>query len=91
MMERQAVPGYPWLVQLWCAGNHSDVGGILSETESRLSDIALAWMCEEATKVPDGLKTAPMPCPKHLPGRRWRPIAQSQNAQHIKLETNDAS
>lgn len=53
-------PGHTRLVQLWFAGNHSDVGGSYPETESRLSDIALAWMCEEATKVPDGLKTGPI-------------------------------
>jgi uncharacterized protein (DUF2235 family) len=48
------------LVQLWFAGNHSDVGGSYPETESRLSDIALQWMCEQATAVPDGLKTGPI-------------------------------
>lgn len=53
-------PGHARLVQLWFAGNHSDVGGSYPETESRLSDIALAWMCEEAMRVPDGLKTGPI-------------------------------
>jgi uncharacterized protein (DUF2235 family) len=43
------------LVQLWFAGNHSDIGGSYSEAESRLSDIALGWMIEEATRIPDGL------------------------------------
>lgn len=42
--------------QLWFAGNHSDIGGSYPETESRLSDIALQWMVEEATKIPYGLK-----------------------------------
>lgn len=37
------------LIQLWFAGNHSDVGGSYPETESRLSDIALGWMIEQAT------------------------------------------
>lgn len=35
--------------QVWFAGNHSDIGGSYPEEESRLSDIALAWMLEEAT------------------------------------------
>jgi len=50
-------PDHARLIQLWFAGNHSDVGGSYPEPESRLSDIALAWMCEQATSVPDGLKT----------------------------------
>jgi uncharacterized protein (DUF2235 family) len=50
-------PGVPRLVQLWFAGNHSDIGGSYPEPESRLSDIALHWMCEQAIGVPDGLKT----------------------------------
>jgi uncharacterized protein (DUF2235 family) len=48
------------LVQMWFAGNHSDVGGSYPEPESRLSDVALAWMAEEAVKVPNGLKTGPI-------------------------------
>lgn len=36
-----------WLVQLWFAGNHSDIGGSYFEDESRLSDIALQWMVGE--------------------------------------------
>ena len=42
--------------QYWFAGNHSDIGGSYPETESRLSDIALAWMVENATEISDGLK-----------------------------------
>ncbi|MFZ0458600.1 MAG: DUF2235 domain-containing protein [Rhodoplanes sp.] len=42
-----------WLVQLWFPGNHSDIGGSYPETESRLSDIALQWMVEQATQIPD--------------------------------------
>jgi uncharacterized protein (DUF2235 family) len=38
--------------QIWFAGNHSDVGGSYAENESRLSDISLSWMVEEATNVP---------------------------------------
>lgn len=36
-----------WLKQVWFAGCHSDIGGSYAESESRLSDIALAWMVEE--------------------------------------------
>ena len=36
-----------WFVQMWFAGNHSDVGGSYPEDESRLSDIALSWMLDE--------------------------------------------
>ncbi|HEX8381821.1 MAG TPA: DUF2235 domain-containing protein [Sphingomonas sp.] len=38
--------------QMWFAGNHSDVGGSYPEDESRLSDIALGWMVEEASALP---------------------------------------
>ena len=48
------------LIQMWFAGNHSDVGGSYPESESRLSDVALAWMAHQATEVPDGLKTGPI-------------------------------
>jgi uncharacterized protein (DUF2235 family) len=40
----------PWLVQLWFAGCHSDIGGSYEEDESRLSDIALQWMTAEVQK-----------------------------------------
>lgn len=53
-------PGVPRLIQLWFAGNHSDIGGSYPEPESRLSDVALHWMCEQAISVPDGLKTGPI-------------------------------
>lgn len=39
-------------VQMWFAGNHSDIGGSYPEAESRLSDVALGWMLEEARSVP---------------------------------------
>ncbi len=41
----------PWLIQMWFAGNHSDIGGSYPEEESRLSDIALKWMVDEATNA----------------------------------------
>jgi len=53
---RQTVEGEPDpLVQMWFAGNHSDIGGSYPEAESRLSDIALGWMVEQATDIPHPL------------------------------------
>jgi hypothetical protein len=43
----------PRLTQMWFAGSHSDIGGSYPETESRLSDVALAWMVEEALSLPE--------------------------------------
>lgn len=45
-----------WLIQKWFAGNHSDIGGGYPPPESRLSDIALHWMVEQATTTPHPLK-----------------------------------
>lgn len=45
--------GPDWLRQVWFSGNHSDIGGSYPEDESRLSDIALDWMAQEATSLPD--------------------------------------
>ncbi|HEY5130179.1 MAG TPA: DUF2235 domain-containing protein [Bradyrhizobium sp.] len=56
----ETVDGHERLVQLWFAGNHSDVGGSYPEVESRLSDVALSWMIEQATVVPNGLKVGPV-------------------------------
>lgn len=57
-----------WLKQVWFAGCHSDIGGSYLEPESRLSDISLEWMVEEARDcVPevlindDQLVTSPDP------------------------------
>ncbi len=45
-------PGQPFgLKQIWFAGNHSDIGGSYPEAESRLSDVALNWMLEQAQEV----------------------------------------
>lgn len=44
-----------WLRQIWFAGNHSDIGGSYPEDESRLSDLSLEWMLEEATCLPHPL------------------------------------
>lgn len=63
-VEGEAKP----FVQLWFAGNHSDIGGSYPEAESRLSDVALKWMVEEAQSVPwpllinhDNLRLYPNP------------------------------
>lgn len=40
-----------WFKQVWFAGNHSDIGGSYPETESRLSDIALDWMVDQAQRA----------------------------------------
>ncbi|HEV7252675.1 MAG TPA: DUF2235 domain-containing protein [Mesorhizobium sp.] len=45
--------------QVWFAGAHSDVGGSYNENESRLSDIALKWMLDEATALPFPLRFDP--------------------------------
>lgn len=42
---------HTWFKQIWFAGNHSDIGGSYPENESRLSDIALKWMADEAERV----------------------------------------
>ena len=52
--------GIPTFKQYFFAGNHSDVGGSYVEVESRLSDIALAWMLEETISVPNGLLVGPV-------------------------------
>ncbi|MDK9696746.1 MAG: DUF2235 domain-containing protein [Siculibacillus sp.] len=53
---REVAAGQPdWLQQIWFAGNHADIGGGYPETQSRLSDAALAWMVNEATRIPDPL------------------------------------
>lgn len=45
-------PKVPRFRQIWFAGNHSDIGGSYPEDESRLSDIPLQWMVEQATSLP---------------------------------------
>lgn len=68
-VEKKTEP--EWFVQLWLAGNHSDIGGSYWENESRLSDISLQWMLEAAESVgmkydPSVLKLFPDPTgPQH--------------------------
>ena len=56
----EVIEGHDRLMQWWFAGNHSDVGGSYPEVESRLSDIALQWMIEQTTVIPNGLKIGPV-------------------------------
>jgi uncharacterized protein (DUF2235 family) len=57
---RPTVDGAPdQFVQLWFAGNHSDIGGSYPEEESRLSDISLQWMIDETQSLPDKLLCNP--------------------------------
>lgn len=63
-------------VQLWFAGNHSDIGGSYPEPESRLSDIALQWMVNEARSVPD---------PLVIDDSRLRIFPSSAGVQHDEI------
>jgi hypothetical protein len=56
----EMIDGHERLKQVWFSGNHSDIGGSYPEAESRLSDIALVWMIEEATVIPHPLKIGPV-------------------------------
>lgn len=56
MWPESKYSGHAWFKQEWFAGNHSDIGGSYPENESRLSDIALEWMVEEARKIPNGIE-----------------------------------
>jgi uncharacterized protein (DUF2235 family) len=53
---RPDVNGVKSFVQLWFAGDHSDIGGSYPEDESRLSDIALKWMVDELESIPHAPK-----------------------------------
>jgi uncharacterized protein (DUF2235 family) len=52
----ETLDGVERFVQLWFAGNHSDIGGSYPEDESRLSDIPLKWMIDVATSIPHPIK-----------------------------------
>ncbi len=49
--DPRGVPNPTWFEQMWFAGNHSDIGGSYPEDESRLSDISLDWMLNDACKA----------------------------------------
>src|SRR5262249_4689942 len=76
-------PGHDRLRQWWFAGNHSDVGGSYPEPESRLSDIALEWMCGEAVSVPDGLLTGPI----FVDGRKMAGTGDAGQALNIYTDS----
>ena len=82
---RQKVVGEPDpLIQMWFAGNHSDIGGSYPEAESRLSDIALGWMVGEATRIPHPLIVDGMNPGKGGTGRlRLHPA--SDGMQHCEV------
>jgi hypothetical protein len=65
-------------VQLWFAGNHSDIGGSYPEDESRLSDMSLQWMVEELSKVPD---------PPLLDRAKLHLFPSSAGSQHCEVES----
>lgn len=65
-------------VQLWFAGNHSDIGGSYLEDESRLSDIALEWMTGEGTTLPH---------PLIVDRRRLQLFPRANGMQHSEVET----
>lgn len=80
------IEGHQRFAQLWFAGNHSDIGGSYPETQSRLSDIALRWMVEEATKIPDGLKVDGLRAPGDALGNpRLRLFPASDGLQHCEV------
>jgi len=45
------INGHSGLMQVWFPGSHGDVGGGYKASESGLSDNALAWMVDEATRA----------------------------------------
>ena len=54
--QRADFPVTPWdrrqgVEQVWFVGAHADVGGGYAQAESRLSDIALAWMMKKLATV----------------------------------------
>lgn len=77
--NRKRQPNEPEpFVQLWFAGNHSDIGGSYPEDESRLSDIALSWMISEATALPH---------PIMIDRARLQLFPRATGMQHSEVET----
>ena len=82
----ETIEGHQRFVQMWFAGNHSDVGGSYPEAESRLSDIALQWMIEEVTSIPDGLKVDGQVVPgKALGIPRLQLFPSADGLQHCEV------
>lgn len=65
-------------VQMWFAGNHSDIGGSYPEHESRLSDIPLQWMVVEVGKLP---------FPVHLDMSRLHLFPRADGLQHCEVRS----
>lgn len=83
---QDTIGGYNRFEQMWFAGNHSDVGGSYPEPESRLSDIALQWMVEEATRIPDGLKVDGQIAPGNAIGiSRLQLYPAADGVQHCEI------
>lgn len=77
--EWPARPGEPeWLQQVWFAGNHSDIGGSYAEDESRLSDITLKWMAEQATGLPH---------PLQIDGTKLHTFPDAGGMQHCEVSS----
>lgn len=74
----EKAPGDPeWLRQVWFAGCHSDIGGSYVEEESRLSDVALKWMVEQAEELP---------FPILVDGSKLHLYPDSQGMQHCEVQ-----
>ena len=69
--------GIERFIQLWFAGNHSDIGGSYPEEESRLSDITLQWMIDEATSLPH---------PIIVEGTKLHLFPSAAGMQHCEIE-----
>lgn len=66
-----------WLKQVWFSGNHKDIGGSYPEDESRLSDIALAWMIEQNSELEH---------PVYFNKRMLNIFPQDDAIQHCEIE-----
>lgn len=66
------------MIQLYFAGNHSDIGGSYFEPESRLSDVALQWILDEATSIPG---------PLLVQRERMQPFPDAAGMQHNEPES----
>lgn len=76
--DRPERPGEPeWLQQIWFAGNHSDIGGSYPEDESRLSDISLQWIVEQASSLPH---------PLQVDRSKLHIFADAKGMQHCEVE-----
>ncbi len=64
--DERAAPASQSIRQMWFAGVHADIGGGYSDARG-LSDIALGWMIEEATRIPQPLIVDPAMDPPLAP------------------------